>query len=119
MTKSQHRELGRLWKKRIKERDKICQRPNCPNCRNEEGIKYLTPHHIVSRTCHPLKYDLLNGILLCRGSHGMWAHSEDPFVRRDVDWFYQDVTDMEYLEATRHRQTKNDYNLIKLYLEGL
>jgi 5-methylcytosine-specific restriction endonuclease McrA len=117
MTKSEHKTLDRLWKKRIKERDICCRRPNCPYCANAIGIKYLTPHHIVSRTCHPLKYDLKNGILLCRGSHSMWAHCEDPFVRREVDTFYERFADMEYLQLKRHSQSKNDYNLIKLYLE--
>jgi len=119
MTKAQHKELDGLWKKRIKERDKVCQRPGCPYCFNAEGVKYLTPHHIVSRTCHPLKYDLENGVLLCRGSHGMWAHCEDPFIRRDVDDFYKQFANLDYLNIARHRQSKNDYMAIKLYLEGL
>ena len=119
MTKAQHKSLDNLWKKKIRERDKICQRPNCPNCFNEEGIKYLTPHHIVTRSNYALRYDLKNGVLLCRGSHGMWAHSEDPFDRREVDAFYREFADMDYLENARHRQSKNDYHAIKLYLEGL
>jgi len=117
MTKAQHKSLDRLWKKRIKERDVVCQRPNCPNCHNEEGIKYLTPHHIVGRGNHAVKYDLKNGVLLCRGSHSMWAHCEDPFVRMNVYTFYVLFADMNYLETARHRQSKNDYNLIKIYLE--
>ena len=118
MAKTLLKECGDLWKKRIRERDKVCQRPGCPYCFNAEGIKYLTPHHIVSRTVWPLRFDLLNGVLLCRGSHGMWAHTEDPFIRRDVDDFYESLGNMDYLNIARHRQSKNDYHAIKLYLEG-
>ena len=117
MTKKEHKECNILWKKRIRGRDKICQRPSCPNCHNQEGIKYLQAHHIVPSTNYALRYDLKNGVLLCRGSHGMWVHSEDPFIRLVVYHFYVHFADMEYLETARHRQSKNQYELIKLALE--
>ena len=107
-----------LWKKAIRKRDKVCQRTNCPNCYNAEGIKYLTPHHIVDRTCWPLRFDLANGVLLCRGSHKYWAHSDDPFIIEEVHEFYKSFTNWDYLKSAKHRQSKNDYNIIFMYLLG-
>lgn len=114
--KPMHEQCMELWKKAINKRDKICQRPNCPYCFNQPGAKYLQAHHIVERTCWPLRYDLNNGILLCRASHKFWAHSEDPFIREETIKFYKKLTNWEYLKICKHRQSKNDYNAIFIYL---
>jgi len=117
-SKTIRKECDELWSEAIKKRDRICQRPNCPYCFNQEEMKYLQAHHIINRTCWALRYDLENGILLCRSSHYKWVHADDPFILIDVHEFYNEIADMEYLKITRHRQSKNDYQLIKLYLKS-
>lgn len=107
-----------LWTEAIKKRDKVCKRPNCPFCFNQKGTGYLQSHHIVERTCWPLRYDIKNGVLLCRPSHKFWSHSNDPFVRAEVHKFYENFTDMKYLELARYRQSKNDYAAIEIMLKS-
>jgi hypothetical protein len=111
-TKSIQAQCMELWKKAINKRDKVCQRPGCPHCFNQPGVQYLQAHHIVKRTNWPLRYDLSNGVLLCRPSHKYWAHDDDPFIQEEVHEFYKKFTNWDYLKASKHRQSKNDYNLI-------
>ena len=106
-----------LWKKAIKLRDKICQRPNCPHCFNQPDTKYLQAHHIIPRTCYSLRHDIKNGILLCRASHGFWAENTDPLTQKEVIKFYDKFVDMQYLESKRYQQTKLEYEAIKIYLK--
>ena len=119
--KSMQKRCDELWKQAINKRDKVCQRPNCPHCFNQPGA-VLQAHHIVNRTCWSLRFDIANGVLLCKASHKFWAHLEDPFIREEVHEFYKSFTNWDYLRASRHRQSKNDYNLIFMdllkYLEG-
>ena len=77
MTKAEKKILKDLWVKLINVRDKVCQRPNCPNCRNRNTGVNLQAHHIISSTNWALKYDPKNGILLCDSSHLFWAHVEE------------------------------------------
>ena len=117
MTKQQIKQLDAGWTKKIKERDKVCKRPNCPYCFNQEGIRYLQSHHIIPRRCWALRWDLKNGVALCRNSHFKWAENDDPEIRAEVNKWYDNTFDMKYLNMRKHNQSKNDYNLIKLYLE--
>ena len=116
--KSRIKTCDALWIEAIKKRDKICQRPDCPYCRNRKNARYLQAHHIVERTCWPLRFDLKNGVLLCRGSHFKWAHSNDPFVQDEVREFYESIADMKYLKLARYRQSKNDYAMIEIMLRS-
>ena len=96
-----------LWKKAIVKR----ANGKCEVCGE---MRYVQAHHIVPRTCYTLRHDMENGVALCRKHHIYWAH-------KDCIAFYnwaKDLVDMDYLESRRHLQAKNDYDLIKLHLEG-
>jgi hypothetical protein len=119
MTKKQHNELDNLWKEVVRLRaNNTCQRFGCPNCHNEKGIKYLTPHHIIPRTKFSTKYNPRNGVLLCRGSHMSWAHSDDPIVQKWVHKFYAKFADMQYLKRQRTKSGKLNFYKIKEQLEN-
>ena len=97
-----------LWSAKVKER----AGGKCEMCGKDT---YIQAHHIIPRTCYATRYDLENGVALCRKHHLYWAH-------KDVIGFYgwaNGKRDFPYLESARHRQSKNDYGAIKLYLEGL
>ena len=108
MKKTIKKQCDELWSEKIKERaDNKCEK--CGNRR------YVQAHHIIPRTNYALRYDLENGVALCRACHLYWAH-------KDTVDFYDWVTsrrDIEYLKQSRHRQSKNDYQAIKIYLEGI
>ena len=113
----------KLWKQIIQLRDIVCQRPNCPFCFNNKNANYLQAHHIVNRTCWPVRHDSLNGLLICRSSHSYWCHSKNPFVMQKVLDFYNSLyckdkkmSLMTYLDMRRHNQAKLDYKLIELEL---
>lgn len=94
-----------LWSKLIKKR----AGNQCEKCGK---TKYVQAHHIIPRTCYSLRHDKENGVALCRKCHLYWAH-------KDAIGFYQwikDIRNLDYLEARRHSQTKNDYKLIEMYL---
>ena len=97
-----------LWSAKVKER----AGGKCEICGKD---KYIQAHHIVPRTNFALRHDIENGVALCRRHHLYFAH-KDPL--EFIEWAKL-KRDLDYLQMVRHRQSKNDYNAIKLYLEGL
>ena len=106
--KSIRKQCDDLWCRKVKERAS----GKCEYCGN---TKYIQCHHIIPRTNYAVRHDIENGVALCRKHHLYWAH-------KDTIAFYnwaKTIRDFKYLEIARHRQSKNDYQVIKLYLEGL
>jgi hypothetical protein len=63
----------------------------------------LNAHHIVGRQCHPLRFDLLNGICLCQHCHKYSL--EGPHLGMLVfhDWLKRERPDVcDYLLSHRH-----------------
>ena len=106
--KSLLKQCDNLWSSMIKQRAE----GKCEMCGSDN---YLSAHHIVPRTNYALRHDLMNGVALCRRHHLYFAHKD---ALEFIQWV-KSKRDLDYLNVMRHRQTKNDYNLIKLYLEGL
>lgn len=80
------RELDRLWKIRIRERD--------VKCRICGSDKVLQAHHIFRKRMS-VRFSLKNGILLCRGCH-LRVHQEPEEFRR---WILENLmTEREYDE---------------------
>ena len=105
--KSKLKICDELWSKVIKQRaDGKCER-----CGKN---KYVQAHHIIPRTCYSLRHDKMNGIALCRACHLYWAHKD----ALDFANWIKHFRDLGYLESRRHSQTKNDYESIRIYLEG-
>jgi len=75
----------KLWSKRVKERDRFCQM-----CGTNRGV--LEAHHICGRGSCGTRFDLRNGVTLCKYICHVWAenHPKDfeiwvrPWVRSDV-----------------------------------
>lgn len=63
------------WRKKVRARDKHkCAWPNCPNKRQ------LQVHHIKRWATIPsLRYDVNNGITLCKLHHGFTKGKEESF----------------------------------------
>ena len=78
--------------------------------------KYISCHHIIPRTFYCPRFDLENGIALCRACHILNRNSAHKDALGFAEWI-KTRRDVDYLESIRHRQSKNDYQLIKLYLE--
>lgn len=99
-----YKDCDKLWKQVITKQGK------CEKC---GATTYVQAHHIIPRTCWPLRYDLENGVALCRKHHLYWAH------KNVLDFFrwIEDKRDLKYLEDNRHRTAKNDYTAIYLYLK--
>lgn len=96
-----------LWKKVIKKRADF----KCERCGSKE---YIQAHHIIPRTDYSLRYDLMNGIALCRGCHLYWAHKD---ALGFVNWLKENaIRNYEYLENERGGIVKNDYQFIEDYL---
>ena len=108
MTKEQRRKLDKLWAKKIR-------KDFCEKCLREN--KQFHSAHIVPRTVWATRWDIKNGVNLCYRCHFHWAH-KDPMAF--IEWVKESkpIT-YEYLELKRHSQQKNDYFLIKAYLEGI
>ena len=64
------------WRKTIKKRDRYrCQFPNCKN--NQK----LEAHHIYPWATYPaLRYDIKNGLTLCRQCHQKITGMEESYV---------------------------------------
>ena len=109
MTREQKKELDELWKQAVfKKYGKVC---NWPGCRKTE---YVQAHHFVGKSNYRLRWDVRNGVPLCRGHHSFIAHVQ---YERFRDWFIQTrIKDYLYICIVRNSQTKQDYNLLKLAL---
>ena len=107
--KSLGKQCDILWAKKVKDRAGW----KCEYCGKDGPV---AAHHIIPRTCHPLRHDMENGVSLCHPRHHLyWAHKD---ALGFAEWI-ETIRDIEYLNIARHRQSKNDYMAIKLYLEGL
>lgn len=96
----------KLWTKKILER----AGGKCEKCGKD---KYIQAHHIIPRTCWPLRYDLENGVALCVRHHIYWSHKDSLAFN---DWI-KDIRNLDYLKTNRHRTAKNDYKLIEMFLK--
>ena len=107
--KSLLKQCDTLWSTKVKER----AGGKCEKCGEP---KYVQAHHIVPRTNYALRHDLENGVALCRRHHLYWAHKD----MLEFGIWIREIRNVEYLMVSRQeRQSKNDYNAIKLYLEGV
>lgn len=103
MTKKETAKLDKYWRVAIKDRDKFCQ-----VCGNTNS---LNAHHIVGRRNRMLRWDLLNGVLLCAGCHTFKTKSahQDPIWFSD--WFSNKYPDRkEYIDSNREEIYKSDYS---------
>lgn len=68
--------IYKKWRRDVYTRDNYeCQWPNC-NCK-----KKLNAHHILRWSDHPgLRYNVSNGITLCKKHHDMIRGCEDGYV---------------------------------------
>lgn len=66
MKRTQERKLDRAWSAAVRERDgELCRR-----CRSGP----VDPHHIFTSKRRSTRWDLVNGISLCRSCH-RWIHA--------------------------------------------
>ena len=68
----------KLWRLSVFERDKfVCQMPNC-----NQKERYLEAHHIKQFVNYPeLRFDINNGITLCKNCHNLTKRKEKSFEK--------------------------------------
>lgn len=54
----------------------VCQRPNCPYCKNVPGFKGLQCSHFWGRNCSATRYHFDNLDCFCAGTHFMWENEK-------------------------------------------
>ena len=69
------------WAEAIRARDKVCQICGADDAAHKG--KYLNSHHIVPRTFEKLRWDTMNGILLCVKCHKWGSYS----AHKNGFWF--------------------------------
>jgi len=119
--KPRAKELLKLWGKVILKRDNYM----CQQCGNTIG--FLDPHHIIRKSKGNLpKYDIQNGVCLCRSCHSKFHKFgyEVEYVRWLDSWLNkQDMTFEQlretYLGADRVVFNKDYYELKKKVLEEI
>ena len=94
-----------LWKQLII----LIANNRCERCYSP---KTLQAHHIYSRTYWTIRYDLKNGVCLCRKCHIYWAHKNAV----EFAFWIKDIRDLEYLELRKDAIAKIDMKLNELYL---
>lgn len=64
------------WRQAVRARDKgICQWPNC------NSAKKIHAHHIMPWGRFPsLRYDINNGICLCKNHHDLIKNNEESYI---------------------------------------
>lgn len=80
-----------LWSKCVK----LIAKYRCERCNKKGTDKTLDSHHIYTKgSCSNLKYNLNNGVCLCKGYHRFKVHiTNDPELipllikKRGEDWF--------------------------------
>ena len=76
----------KIFRSQVRNRDKKCRWPNC------EAKKKLQVHHILPWASHPtLRYDVTNGITLCKNHHNITKGKEyhfAPLFRKIVDGLF-------------------------------
>jgi len=70
----------KMWRKAVYKRDGYrCQMPGCPCCGKKGRI---FAHHIMTWADYPrLRYDVNNGITLCKLAHDKVTGNEEDYVR--------------------------------------
>lgn len=84
-------QLEELWKEYCLERDKYCQ-----YCGSKDNLQI---HHIISRKNNSIKYDVENGITLCKRCHS--KISLNPTSRTEfIIWYIKkySLEKLEYLQ---------------------
>jgi hypothetical protein len=71
-------QIDRLWAKRIRERDTTCR-----SCNSD--APGLSAHHIRVRQHTATKFDVQNGILLCRSCHSLQKFRPEKFHDMIID----------------------------------
>jgi len=72
--------IYRKWRLSVYKRDKFKCR--WPGCKNKGRRTKIHAHHILKWSSHPrLRFELNNGITLCRQHHKSIQGKEDHFVR--------------------------------------
>ena len=97
--------LDHLWSKAVRKR----AGNKCEKCGSTNVVQ---AHHIIPRTKWGTRYDLYNGVALCRHHHLYWAHKDAVAF---TAWI-ETKRDLKYLNSKRNNTTKNDYTAIELYL---
>jgi hypothetical protein len=100
----------RLWSKIIRKRDPLCR---CCKKRPSEDA-----HHIIYRRKYWTRYELLNGLGLCKGCHKFKIHQE---ITVYVEWEKKLIGQHEwdrlhYLAYTTH-STKFDFEMAYIKLK--
>ena len=68
--KSLGKQCDILWAKKVKDRAGW----KCEYCGKDGPV---AAHHIIPRTCHPLRHDMENGVSLCHPRHHLyWAQKD-------------------------------------------
>ena len=79
--------IYKKWRKLVKLRDKHCCR--WPGCKQK---KKLNIHHIMKWSSYPsLRYEVGNGITLCRKHHDSIKGREDDLIRFFLDILNRDL----------------------------
>ena len=99
------KQLDDLWSLLVKLR----AGKECEICCKTE---YVQSHHIIPRTKYGTRWNLENGVALCRHHHLYFAHKD---VLAFYDWI-KDKRDLKKLELSRHN--KPDKAAIMIYLEN-
>lgn len=94
----------KLWATAVKRAGK-CEVEGCTG-------SPLQAHHIIPRTCWALRFDLENGVCLCKRHHLYWAHKD---AIGFTEWV-KNKRDLKYLESKRGNRQRHDYIAIQLYL---
>lgn len=106
-------QCDRLWAKKVKERDCACR-----YCNSDE--KGLSAHHIRVRQHQSTKYDVENGLLLCRSCHSLQKFRPEMFHDMIIEIMGQKEYD-RLKEKSRAvvKYTVKDLHDIKDHLNGI
>jgi hypothetical protein len=70
LVKRLEKRCDELWAEAVKKRD----HHRCRFCGKGKPEVVVQAHHIIKRGRKSLRWDTGNGIALCSGHHGYWAH---------------------------------------------
>lgn len=109
------KEMDTMWSRAVKEKDfYTCLVPGCERAD-------IQSHHIFSRKNHSTRWDLDNGVCLCKGHHLFFAHQEYEKFR---DLVIEKMGNKGFLKlkakaAIIQRWTINDLIIIRQQLKGI
>jgi len=98
--------LDELFRKAIRKRDG----KRCRYCLYHKGTEV---HHLFTRRKQSVRWDMLNGILLCPRCH-RYAESHRKSFREEV----LSKKDLEKLELKANTPAKLDFEEVEKYLKG-